>query len=302
MSEASNQWGWRWRQAVVGFAFSAVTVAASSVAGFKDYRLNFDSPTDPALQSTVEALDARLRERFGMTEAQTSVGVLDLKTLHLALVRADRVEYAASLPKIGILLAWFELEPEEALRPDPGVRHELGLMIKRSDNALATKYSQRLGLERIQTVLDCYGLYDAQRGGGLWMGKHYGKDSARRPDPVGGHTHAATVRQLLRFYLLMEQGRLVSPAASQAMRDIFATPDIEHNDEKFVRALASRNLTILRKTGWWQDWAHDTALVTGEGRHYLIAALTRHPKGDDYLRDFAIAVDDLLARGARSSP
>ena len=38
----------------------------------------------------------------------------------------------------------------------------------------------------------------------------------------------------------------------------------------------------------------DTAVVTGGGRHYLIAAMTHHPKGDDYLIEFAAAVDDLL--------
>ena len=168
-------------------------------------------------------------------------------------------------------------------------------MIKVSDNALAAKYSQLLGLKNIQQVLDSYGLYDAARGGGLWMGKHYGKGTERYTDPVGGHSHAATVRQLLRYYLLLEQGRLVSPAASTAMREIFASPDIAHVQDKFVKGLMGRDAQLLRKAGWWEDWFLDTAVVTGGGRHYIVAAMTRHSKGDDYLVEFAAAVDDLLA-------
>lgn len=258
------------------------------------YTLGFDTATDPALQTQLEALDTRLRAKHGMEPGQTSVGVLDLNTLRLALVRPDRIDYAASVPKIAILLAWFQLHPEAATGLDPATRHELGLMIKVSDNALAAKYSQLLGLKNIQQVLGSYGLYDAARGGGLWMGKHYGKGTERYPDPVGGHSHAATVRQLLRYYLLLEQGRLVSPAASATMREIFASPDIAHVQDKFVKGLSGRDVQVLRKAGWWEAWFLDTAVVTGGGRHYIVAAMTRHPKGDDYLVEFAAVVDDLL--------
>ena len=198
------------------------------------YTLGFDTACDPALQAQLETIDARLRSKFGMEPNQTSAGALDLNTLRLAMVRPDRIDYAASVPKIAILLAWFQLHPESSTGLDPATRHELGLMIKVSDNALAAKYSQLLGLKNIQGVLDSYGLYDAAHGGGLWMGKHYGKGTERYPDPVGGHSHAATVRQLLRYYLLLEQGRLISPAASAAMREIFASPDIAHVQDKFV--------------------------------------------------------------------
>jgi beta-lactamase class A len=265
-------------------------------SSFASYTLGFDTPVDPALQARVEASDARLRAEYGMSAGQTSVGVLDLNTLRLAMVRPDRIDYAASVPKIGILLAWFHLNPDAAAKLDPTVRHELGLMIKASDNAIAAKYSQLIGLKPLQQVLDGYGLYDASHGGGLWVGKHYGKGTERYVDPVGGNSHAATVRQLLRYYLLLEQGRLVSPAASATMRGIFASPDIPHRDDKFVKGLSGRGVQVLRKAGWWEDWFLDTAIVTGGGRHYLVVAMTHHPRGDDYLAAFAAAVDDLLAR------
>jgi len=74
--------------------------------------LGFDAAVDVGLQRAVEGLDARLREKLGMTEAQTAVGVMDLNSGRVALVRGDREEYAASVAKIGILLAYFEAHPE----------------------------------------------------------------------------------------------------------------------------------------------------------------------------------------------
>lgn len=60
-----------------------------------------------------------------------------------------------------------------------------------------------------------------------------------------------------------------------------------------MKGLAGREVRVLRKSGWWEDWFHDTAIVTGEGRHYIIVAMTHHPQGDAYLESFARAVDDL---------
>jgi beta-lactamase class A len=221
--------------------------------------------------------------------------VLDLNTLRLAMIHPDREEYAASVAKIGILLAYFQLRPEAATNLDAQTRHELGLMAKASDNDMAAKFSRELGLKRIQAVLNEDGFYDTNHGGGIWVGKHYGQSDERYGDPIGDNSHAATVRQLLRYFLLLEQGRLVSPAASKTMREIFASPDIPHDDIKFVKGLDGRDVQVIRKWGTWEDWLHDTAVVTGHGRHYILVALTKHPKGDEYLVELAKAVDDLMA-------
>ncbi|MES2697575.1 MAG: serine hydrolase [Verrucomicrobiota bacterium] len=256
------------------------------------YRLSAESPTDAVLQAAIVDIDARLRAKHGITAEQTAVGVLDLRTLRLAMIRPDAIDYAASVPKIAILLAWFKLRPEVKL--DAETRRELALMIRKSDNALATKYSKELGLTAIQGVLAAEGFYDAAHGGGIWIGKHYGKSDERYVDPVGKHSHAATVRQLVRFYLRLEQGDLVSAEGSRTMREIFATPEIPHIEDKFVRGLAGRGLEIRRKAGWWETWAHDTAIVSGPGRHYILVALTHHAKGEEYLVELAAAVDDVL--------
>ena len=270
------------------------TVSPGINRKFLSYTLGYKTPVKPGLQSALERIDADLRARYGMTTEQTAVGVLDLKALRVAMINPDRGEYAASVPKIGILLAYFQLHPQAATNLDAQTRHELGLMAKASNNEMAAKFSQEMGLKQIQAVLDSYHLYDKEHGGGIWIGKHYGRGAERIGDPLGDHSHAATVRQLLRYFLWLEQGKLISPAASKAMREIFASPDIPHDCIKFVQALSDRGVQIIRKWGSWEDWRHDAAVVTGPRRHYILVALTHHPKGDEYLVDLAKSVDDLM--------
>jgi len=261
-----------------------------------DYVLTYSTPFDTSMQARLEVIDSELRERYGMATNQTAVGLLDLKQLRLAMIRPDQEEYAASLAKIGILLAYFQLHPEAATNLDATTRHDLALMAKISSNEKAAQFSRQLGLKQIQQVLNDYHFYDTNHGGGIWVGKHYGQGGDRLGDPIGDNSHAVTVRQVLRFFLMLEQGKLVSPAASKLMREIFATPDIPHDDIKFVKGLAGRNVEIIRKWGTWENWYHDAAIVTGPGRHYVLVGLTHHPKGDDYLVSLAQEVDDLLAK------
>ena len=78
------------------------------------------------------------------------------------------------------------------------------------------------------------------------------------------------------------------------MRAIFESPDLEHDEIKFVKALKGRDVQIIRKWGTWENWRHDSAVVTGPDRHYVLVALTEHPKGDEYLESLAVEVDDLM--------
>ena len=254
--------------------------------------LDYDTPVDAALQSKLVAIDASLRAKYAIPEDAIDVGVLDLDRPRVAMIHPDKIEYSASVSKVGILLAWFELHP--GVTPDPQTRHELALMVKASSNEMATKFSREMGIPAVQKVLGSYHFYDQSRGGGIWFGKHYGPNSERFGDPIADHSHAATVRQLLRFWLMLDQGKLVSPAASQTMKDLFASPDIPHDDNKIVRGLAGRGVQILRKWGSWEDWLHDSAIISGPGRRYVLVGLTHHPRGDEYLVDLAAAVDDAM--------
>ena len=274
--------------------------AQSASQPFQDYVLGYNTPTNPALQARLESIDAALREKYGLTSEQAAVGLLDLQGLRLALLHPDRIDYAASVAKVGILLAYFQLHPAAATNLDTETRHELGLMAKASSNEMAAKYSRAMGLREIQAVLNSYQFYDTNHGGGIWVGRHYGGGGERIGDPLSDNSHAATVRQLLRYFLLLEQGKLVSPAASKTMREIFASPDIPHDQIKFVKGLEGRDVEIIRKWGTWQDWRHDAAVITGPGRHYILVAMTRHPRGDDYLVELAKAVDDLMSGEKRA--
>src|SRR6266446_662936 len=136
-----------------------MTVKLERERMFENYSLNYDTPVDAALQTRLESIDAKLRGPFGMTAEQTAAGLLDLKTLRLAMIHPDREEYAASVPKIGILLAYFQLHPEAATNLNAQTRHELGLMTKASNNEMASKFSREMGLREIQKVLNSYHFY-----------------------------------------------------------------------------------------------------------------------------------------------
>lgn len=260
------------------------------------YRLTPDAPSDPSLQAALENLDQQIGAELGIPEADRAFGVLDISDLRLAMVRPDEMFYGASVPKICILLTYFHQHPEAATDLDPEIERELKLMIKRSDNEIAAKYSQLVGLDAIQELLQSkrYRFYDAEHGGGFWFGKHYGIAEPRMGDPVHDHSHAATVRQCLRFYLMMEQGRLESAAACAKMKQIFAAPELEHFDKSIVGGLKGRDVTILRKSGAWEDWHLDTARVQHGDHIYLLAGMTHHPAGCEYIERMTAAIDDLL--------
>ena len=203
-------------------AGGCATTKVSMNSSFENYTLDYATPVNPSLQARLEKIDDDLRQKHGIAAGQTAVGLLDLRMLRVAMIDPDREEYAASVAKVGILLAYFQAHPEAATNLDATTRHELGLMIKASSNEMASKFSHELGLKQIEQTLYAYHFYDAKQGGGIWVGKHYGQDTERIPSPVGGNSHAATVRQLLRFYLLLEQGKLVSPAASEGDAGYFA--------------------------------------------------------------------------------
>jgi hypothetical protein len=50
----------------------------------------------------------------------------------------------------------------------------------------------------------------------------------------------------------------------------------------------------LRKWGTYEDWLHDSAIVEGHGRRYVLVGLTHHPQGEAYLEELARAIDELM--------
>src|SRR5882672_708773 len=169
---------------VTGFPLGCRTVMPPTDPTLASYALGYDTPVDSSLQAGLETIDTRLRAKFGIAPELSDVGLLDLAHLRLAMIHPDHIEYAASVAKVGILLAYFQVHPDAATGLDRETRHELTLMIRASSNEMAAKYSRQIGLTRIQQVLDSYGFYDAAHGGGMWVGKHYGPGDERIGDPV----------------------------------------------------------------------------------------------------------------------
>src|SRR5882724_10474967 len=129
---------------VVGSPSSCRPIVPPSDPGLSGYVLDYDAPVDSSLQAGLEAIDARLRAKYDISAELTDVGLLDLAHLRLAMIHPDHIEYAASVAKIGILLAYFQVHPEAASGLDRSARHELGLMIRASSNEMAAKYSRQI--------------------------------------------------------------------------------------------------------------------------------------------------------------
>ena len=229
-----------------------------------------------------------------------AVGLVDLSdpaAPRFAQVNGEVEMYAASLPKIAILLAAFDQFEKGLLERTAEVEQDLGAMIRVSDNAAATRMIDRLGgLMRVNEVLrdPRYRFYDEKRGGGLWVGKRYAKKGPRLPDPRNGISHAASVTQVCRLYYQLATGRLISPAASGDMLELLSEPAIEH---KFVKTLHKRApaAALYRKSGTWQRWHADSVLVWGpQWRRYILVALVESPQGEEILRNLVGVAEDVL--------
>ncbi len=255
---------------------------------------------DAQLQSAlVRVLNLPTYRRL-VTERRLSVALVDLSdpdNVRYAGLDDDRERYAASLPKIGILLGVFDQIDRGNLRYTPQLKAKLERMIRRSDNAMSSELIGLVGFPAIAAALrdPRHALYDPDRGGGIWVGRGYGgKVGLWRRDPIGNQSHGATARQAARFLVMMDQGGLVSPWASREMKDILSKPAIHH---KFVRGLDARpNSVIYRKSGTWKQWHADAALVERDGKKYVAVALldSSNTAGGTVLSNLIVRLDDLV--------
>jgi beta-lactamase class A len=203
--------------------------------------------------------------------------------------------YAASLPKIAILLGAFEKIADGEMDLNNETLEKLKLMIRYSSNTAATEILNRVGMEYLAELLQSprYRLYDPQKNGGLWVGKDYGKAPAWKRDPLHNLSHGATALQVARFYYLLETGQLVSPELSKLMKSILADPAHDH---KFVKGLKEihPDSEIYRKSGTWGPYHSDSAIVEHHGRRYIAVALAKSAKGERWLQELIVALDDII--------
>ena len=294
------------------FSAAAVTAAPVPAAGTepapiktsiaRPTTLDLAPDSDQRLQTALTQNLAALRLDGFVKEGRLAVSLVDVTDPAaplLAQVNGDRMFYAASLPKIAILLGVFEKAARDGIAIDAATTTELQQMIRHSSNTAASAMLARVGTPYLAQVLqsDRYRLYDAKGKGGLWVGKPYAGGAATLRDPLRGLSHAATAFETARFYYLLETGQLVSPAASRQMKEIMGSPAIHH---KFVAGLEKLHphARLFRKSGTWKNFHSDSAIVEHDGRRYIAVALSDDARGGEWLKALIGGLDDAIFRTA----
>lgn len=233
-----------------------------------------------------------------LSQKKMAIGLVvlnDTSNIKYARINGQVEMYAASLPKIAILLSTMDALEKGEIEDSEALRQDMRLMIARSNNVSSTRLIDLLGYEKIESVLTDpqYKLYDEENGGGLWVGKRYAKTGKRYPDPLHGISHAANVTQVCRFYYLLINGKLVSYEKSKEMLEIMENPEIHH---KFVNSMESiaPKAKLFRKSGSWRDYHSDSILVWGPDRKFILVALAEDPEGEILLRQLVFKIEKIL--------
>jgi beta-lactamase class A len=254
---------------------------------------------DPQVQTRLESAIDRLGLRNAARAQKLAVALVDItepSRPRLGAVNGDHMMYAASLPKIAILLGAYEKASLGLLRIDPPLQKKIDAMIRRSSNHAATDVMQTVGREYIASVLMSprYRLYDPTHNGGLWVGKDYASSSAWHRDPLYNLSHAATPMQVARFYYMLSEGRLVSPYYSRRMLEVLGETEIESKFMKGILTVDSEP-TIYRKSGSWGTFNSDSAIIKrDDGRSYIAVALSDDRAGARWLEGLIVECDRII--------
>lgn len=290
---------------VLTFLIGSGWLSTSLSAGEEDAYPSLWDSYDVQFQ---EAVDIALRKEFkkqrlaAVEQKKVGIVVVDVTDLHhpkVAAYNPDVMMYAASLPKIAILLGALVMIERGQLELNDELRASMTRMIRNSSNRDATAVLEQVGFENLADILQSnpYRLYDPDHNGGLWVGRPYSKGPAWKRDPLHGISHGATAMQVARFYYLAATGRLVSEGLLAEMRDIMSFPAIRH---KFVKGLKQDNpdARVYRKSGTWRQFHSDSGVIVDDeaGYRYILVALADHPQGAEGLARLAGAVDEAVKR------
>jgi beta-lactamase class A len=275
-------------------------IGSVGLAAAAQPRPSLPESCDPRLQKGLEDCLTALRLDDAVRARHLSVVLVDITDPdrpRLAYANPNYMMYAASLPKIAILLGAFERINRSEMVLDEQTLDTLQRMIRRSSNEAATEMLNQVGPDFILEVLQSprYRLYDPETNGGIWVGKEYSKAPARQRDPLHHLSHGATALQVARFYYLLETGQLVSPEHSRTMKSILGDPEIQH---KFVKGLMAEHpdTKLYRKSGTWQNFHSDSALIERDGHRYIAVALSQSPEGGRWLSQLIVAMDNLICQ------
>lgn len=271
---------------------------ASAVAG--EVYPQLAERRDPALQQHLEQSVLTLGLSNAVKRGQLSVALVDITdpaAPRYAGLNGNEMMYAASLPKIAILLGAFKRIEDGQMTLDARTHKQLVQMIRHSSNQAATEMLHRVGPKYLASLLQSpeYRLYDPAHNGGLWVGKDYANGGLWKRDPLHHLSHGATAFQVARFYYLLETGQLVSPELTKEMKAVLGHPAIKH---KFVKGLMAKHpdAEIFRKSGTWRDFHADSAIVEHEGRRYIAVALAHNSHGSKWLSRLIVTMDKAVSQ------
>ncbi len=254
---------------------------------------------NPILQASLnKKIEANPLWKKLIADKRMVLGVVDLTDKlnpRFASINGDEMLYAASLPKIVVLLAAEDAIEKGEIEHTDQLEKDMRLMISKSNNQATTRIIDLLGYEKIEEVVtsDEYNFYDADKGGGLWVGKRYAAGGATNREPLKNLSHAASANQVCRFYYLLINHKLVSAARSEHMLSMLEAPEINH---KFVNTLRKidPNAKLYRKSGTWKTWHADSVLVWGESRKYILVALINDSRGEQIIRDLVVPLEQVI--------
>jgi len=275
------------------------------------FLVGFVSPKEPSLwksrdaklqKTFANALKREFKGEFWLGIEQKRIGIVlvditDPKRPRVAEFNGDVMLYAASLPKLAILLGALVEVERGKLELDDELRGALNRMIAESSNVDATAVLQRVGFNNLANILRSrrYRLYDPERNGGLWVGRDYGGGTLWRRDPLHAISHGATAMQTARFYYLAATGRLLEPSLNEALLDILSESAIPH---KFVKGLDEVNpeATIYRKSGTWKQYHADSGIIVADNYSYILVAITRSTRGAELLERLIVVAERTMHR------
>ncbi len=271
------------------FSFIGLNAQTSLFTSNTSTTNSLETIKDVSLQAKLTAhLNADRKLSRLVKSKKLAVGIIDLKSPYgarYAAANGNEMMYAASLPKIAILLAAIDAIDKGELKETPEVTKDMNLMIRKSNNAASTRMIDRVGYKKIAAVMTSpkYKLYNKQKGGGLWVGKRYAAAGKRNPDPLKGLSHAASVEAVCKYYYMLAKGELVSPERSEQMKDILVNPGLHH---KFVNTLdkIAPKAKMYRKSGSWRTFHSDSVWVNGPERNYILVALIDDAEGEQIAR------------------
>jgi beta-lactamase class A len=251
--------------------------------------------TDARLQQGLDELVKAHGLEAAARDGRLAIALADVTdpgAPRVAAINGDKMMYAASLPKIAILLGAMD-KIQGGAATTASLDEDIEQMIRYSSNSAATRVLQWVGRDHLISLLQSprLRLYDAAHNGGLWVGKDYGGNPAYHRDPLHNLSHGATAMQVARLFQLLESGSLLDPQLTARMKATLGDPGIHH---KFVKGLESRpDAKIFRKSGTWRDFHADGALVESGGRRLVLVGLAEDPHGGDWLASIAAPMHDL---------